>query len=196
MTTSHKGYSVSGCTKIIYRYLPREVGELLVYVLWLVLPFYHHLQRLALQKVEKPSPFLWPKGEIDWPRRFGKFLQEEAQEQLKTTVTVSSYRHAAIAMSRVHLKCGGFKKDYGIEEKKVDHQSTHTSWTASTIYARGLEEAPGFVDARRAEFRQVSREWHAFLGFQPCFTNRKRPLGEIINEQAGLDRAPKFRRIS
>ena len=71
-----------------------------------------------LQKVESPSPFLWPKGEIDWQRRFSKFLQEEAREHLKTAVTVSSYRHAAIAISRVHLKCGGFKKDYGIEEKR------------------------------------------------------------------------------
>jgi hypothetical protein len=195
VTAYHKGYSVSGCTKIIHRYLPREIGELLVYFLWLVLPFYYHLERLALKKIEKPSPFLWPRGEINWERRFGTFLQEEAREHLQTTITINSYRHAAIAMSRVHLKCGGFKKDYGVEERKVDNMSTHTSWTAGTIYARGIEEAPGFVDARRAEFRQVSREWHAFLGFQPYFTNRKRPLGEIINEQAGLDRAPKFRRL-
>jgi hypothetical protein len=195
VTTYHKGYSVSGCTKIIHRYLPREVGKLLMYFLWLVLPFYHHVERLALKKIEKPSPFLWPKELTNWERRFGKFLQDEAREHLRTTITINSYRHAAIAISRVHLKCGGFKRDYGLEEKKVDNQSTHTSWTAGTIYARGLEEAPGFVDARRAEFRQVSREWHAFLGFQPCFGNRKRPLEEIINEQAGIDRAPKLRRF-
>ena len=35
----HKGYSIVGSTKIIHRYLPKEVGELLVYYLWLVLPF-------------------------------------------------------------------------------------------------------------------------------------------------------------
>jgi hypothetical protein len=35
----HKGYRSSGNIKIIHRYLPREVGELLVYYLWLVLPF-------------------------------------------------------------------------------------------------------------------------------------------------------------
>ncbi|KIW99753.1 uncharacterized protein Z518_11166, partial [Rhinocladiella mackenziei CBS 650.93] len=78
----------------------------------------------------------------------------EARTHLRTAVTVNSYRHAAVAMSRVHLRCGGFKKDYGLEEKGVDHQTTHTSWTAGTIYARGFEDAPGFVEARRAEFRQ------------------------------------------
>jgi hypothetical protein len=35
----YKGYRSSGNIKIIHRYLPREVGELLVYYLWLVLPF-------------------------------------------------------------------------------------------------------------------------------------------------------------
>jgi hypothetical protein len=38
-TRYHKGYNVSGDVKIIHRYLPREVGELLVYYIWLVLPF-------------------------------------------------------------------------------------------------------------------------------------------------------------
>jgi len=33
VTTYHKGYSTTGNTKIIYRYLPKEVGELLIYYL-------------------------------------------------------------------------------------------------------------------------------------------------------------------
>ena len=33
ITTYYKGYSVIGSTKIIYRYLPKEVGELVVYYL-------------------------------------------------------------------------------------------------------------------------------------------------------------------
>jgi hypothetical protein len=33
------------------------------------------------------------------------------------------------------------------------------------IYARGIEEAPGHVAAARAEYRQISREWHIYLGF-------------------------------
>jgi hypothetical protein len=35
----HKGYQITGDVKIIHRYLPREVGELLVWYLWLVQPF-------------------------------------------------------------------------------------------------------------------------------------------------------------
>ena len=35
----HKGYNISGSVKIIYRYLPREMGALWVWYMWLVLPW-------------------------------------------------------------------------------------------------------------------------------------------------------------
>ena len=44
VTGYHKGYSKSGEAKIIHRYLPEEVGKLLVYHLWLVEPFVHMLR--------------------------------------------------------------------------------------------------------------------------------------------------------
>lgn len=40
----HKGYGYSAKSKIIHRFLPREVSELLVYYLWLVQPFVEILQ--------------------------------------------------------------------------------------------------------------------------------------------------------
>ena len=39
VTSYYKGYSITGSTKIIYRYLPPEVSELLIYYLQLVVPF-------------------------------------------------------------------------------------------------------------------------------------------------------------
>lgn len=47
VTRYHKGYSVSGDVKIIHQYLPREVGELLVYYMWLVLPFQQRLEAIV-----------------------------------------------------------------------------------------------------------------------------------------------------
>ena len=40
----HKGYNISGDVKIIHRYLPREVGELVVYYMWLGLPLQQRLE--------------------------------------------------------------------------------------------------------------------------------------------------------
>jgi hypothetical protein len=50
VTRYHKGYSVSGDVKIIHRYLPREVGELVVWYMWLVLPFQQQLEALVWEK--------------------------------------------------------------------------------------------------------------------------------------------------
>lgn len=47
VTAYHKGYSMTGSTKIIHRYLPAEVSELVVYYLWLILPFARAVQALT-----------------------------------------------------------------------------------------------------------------------------------------------------
>ncbi|KDN64750.1 hypothetical protein CSUB01_11123 [Colletotrichum sublineola] len=44
VTAYHKGFRSTGQAKVIYRYLPQEVGELLVWYLWLVLPFWQEVQ--------------------------------------------------------------------------------------------------------------------------------------------------------
>jgi hypothetical protein len=44
VTQYHKGFYASNDTKVIHRYLPREVGELVVWYLWLVLPFVERLE--------------------------------------------------------------------------------------------------------------------------------------------------------
>lgn len=82
-------------------------------------------------------------------------------------MSIVVWRHLAIAISRKHLACGGFKRDYGMDETAFDNQSCHSSRTAGSVYARGLKEAVGHIEARRASYRKVSQEWHAFLGFLP-----------------------------
>jgi hypothetical protein len=175
VTTYHKGYSISNSTKIIHRYLPKAVSELVVYYLWLILPFCQSLQRLARGQRGTASPYLWPAGEGTWgSERLRKVLQQEAKSHLQTKLNILSYRHAAIAISRVHLKCGGFKRDYGTDDAAFNEQASHGSWIAGTVYARGLQEAPGHVEARRRQYRAISREWHGFLGFETYLGPRKR----------------------
>jgi hypothetical protein len=137
VTTYHKGYSISNTTKIIHRYLPKAVSELVVYYLWLILPFREALERLAQGHRGPASAFLWlapaagggDKGGGSWPsERLRKVLQQEAQAHLQTKLNILSYHHAAIAISRVHLKCGGFKRDYGsMDDAAFNEQASHGS---------------------------------------------------------------------
>ena len=195
VTTYHKGYSASGNTKIIHRYLPREVGELLVYYLWLVQPFCKKLELLVLRRKDLPSPFLWavPGSLEPWnSSRLSRVLQRESKEALGVALNIQVYRHLAVAMSRKHLSCGGFKRDYDVDDTMVDTQASHTTWTAGTVYARGLEEAAGHVEARKSEYRKVSQEWHSFLGFVPSsLPPRKRLLGEMTDRDVGYSKKVK-----
>lgn len=75
-----------------------------------------------------------------------------------------------------------------MDKKLADEQSTHGSWIAGTVYARGLQEAPGHVEARRMEYRAISREWHSFLGFRVYLGARKRPLKEGGSQRNGAFR--------
>jgi len=50
VTTYHKGYSASQSMKNVHRFVPREVGEIVIYYLWLVEPFERIVQAGAIQK--------------------------------------------------------------------------------------------------------------------------------------------------
>lgn len=66
VTSYHKGWSAGKKTKIIHRYLPREVGELVVYSMWLLEPRVRQLQNMIRGQTDY-SPFMWePKPEEDW----------------------------------------------------------------------------------------------------------------------------------
>ncbi|PON20110.1 hypothetical protein TGAM01_v211033 [Trichoderma gamsii] len=58
VTMYHKGFRKSGDIKVIHRYLPREVGELLVWYMWLALPFWQNVQG-RLKGKRRKSAFLW-----------------------------------------------------------------------------------------------------------------------------------------
>lgn len=77
-------------------------------------------------------------------------------------LNISVYRHLVVAISRKHLKCGGFKRDYSLEESRVDKQGSYTLWTAGTTYARGLKEAVGHAEARKSEYRRAVKNGISF----------------------------------
>jgi len=132
VTSYYKGYSISGTTKIIHRYLPREVGELLVYYLWLVVPF---LERILLTNFRKTLPEYLFKNLLKSRRskatrinseRFRKVFRRETLAGLGLAVNPSDYRHIAIGISRRFLsKSLQFQPEESTEiedENDVDYE--------------------------------------------------------------------------
>ncbi|KAF5487470.1 hypothetical protein CGCS363_v013910 [Colletotrichum siamense] len=58
ITAYHKGYRTTGQAKVIHRYLPREVGELIIWYLWLILPFWQEVQGI-MHEASGYSAFIW-----------------------------------------------------------------------------------------------------------------------------------------
>jgi RecQ family ATP-dependent DNA helicase len=151
VTAYHKGYRSSGNIKIIHRYLPREIGELLVYYLWLIRPFHEKLQ---FQVDGKPSssPFLWGNGKkIEhrrWtgPKRYRKGQEEEVEpirwtsERMRHVMQeasmrwigeklhISAWRQISIAMSRRYCREHPFpREDTGQDSDGSEEDSLEDS---------------------------------------------------------------------
>ena len=207
VTRYHKGYAVSGDVKIIHRYLPREVGELLVYYLWLVLPFQQRLEAMVWQK-SSVSSHLWPadpNGRKWTSERMRQTLKQETRLGLGQELTIAAYREIAIGISRRFLRPStAFKSndsedndawaEENVAARIADEQAGHTSHVAGMVYARGIMEQAGVVADKRQQFRSSSMDWHRFLGFsgveieaKSCKKRKMAPY-ETQAEEAKLER--------
>lgn len=212
VTQYHKGYAMSGDIKIIHRYLPREVSELVVRYLWLVLPFHFAMEREHFwstpEEGEAPKPVsshLWPvdhEGRKTTSTQMREAMKRYSREHLGQTLTIQSYREIAIAISRRFIgEQDAFMKDFdGIDEGGLDEgegeqgvsrrlqaimdkQASHTSSVAGMIYARLISERDGTVASTRARFRTVSCMWHLWLGFDTAFDHEGRDGGQTMGKR-------------
>lgn len=63
-----KGYKASHRLKAIYRFLSREASELMIYYLWIVLPWWEAIQ-VSVDADIQASPFIWGRGKTEQERR-------------------------------------------------------------------------------------------------------------------------------
>ena len=168
MTFYHKSYTISGSTKIIYRYLPKEIGELAIYYIWLVLPF---LSRISFQIFKRPlSDYLFQnllsKNRKITSDRLRTLLRRETLAGLGISINPSDYRHISIGISRRYLSkplqfqsediLDEYENENEYEDDILDIQAAHNFRTASTVYARGLFELSGEIQTEKRRFQEAS----------------------------------------
>lgn len=137
-TQYHKGYSISGMPKLVYQYLPREVGELLVWYLWLVLP----LQDVIFKGAVQFESFVWP-GEGDaggrkWSsERFKRVMLRETDEAMGVELNIADYRQCAAAMTDRWLggRLDGFDElTEEMMEEEEDEEGGYWKWGDSAVH--------------------------------------------------------------
>ena len=218
VTRYHKGYQLKGDVKVIHRYLPREVGELVVRYIWLLLPFQEQMEALLWGK-PRDREYMWSEdvdGKQWTSERMRKVLKEATAIRLGCELTIQAYREIAIGISRRFMRGKAvFRDDEGeddadrfdpdsIAKEIADAQAGHTSHVAGLIYARLIMEQSGVMADRREWFRASSTDWHEFLGFQaavrgggpfaPLLAKRKNPFQEEMEEEK-LQRWKRVRRM-
>ncbi|MCN0155273.1 RecQ family DEAD/DEAH box helicase [Salinispora arenicola] len=136
----HKGFYSSNDVKIIHRYLPRAVGELVIWYLWLVLPFLRQLAvswgRMGEPGMERQphhrSPYLWGpdvgSGRAWTSERFREALKQASQTGLGlgSGFNVANYRDIAVGISRRFLRGSSAFPDNIQAERQQELAAIHT----------------------------------------------------------------------
>ena len=186
---AHKGYIISGDVKIIHRYLPRAVGELLAYYLWLLLPLVQSIE-VTVRGGQELSPFLWPSDSHGRPfvlERMRHCIKRETRAGMDVELTIRMYREVSIAMSRHWLRRseafnkdqeGSDDEDENDEDQIAYEQAGHSRQMAGMVYARHIDDLAGEVATERAPFRKVILAWQAFRGF-PHPADQKRDSRDV-----------------
>ena len=174
VTRYHKGYNISGDVKVIHRYLPRRVGALMVWYIWLILPAVEALERIRQGSYRRQWQ-VWAKdvqGRPWTPARMSREMTAATASGMGVGVSIQPWREISIAISRKYLRKGEgrFRRDEedweeGEEDEVEDMQAGHGTHVAGTVYARGIREQDGAVESMRQKYRQASENWHRLLGF-------------------------------
>ncbi|KAK3619760.1 hypothetical protein LTR22_025865 [Elasticomyces elasticus] len=107
VTSYHKGFSASQEPMCVYRFVPQEAGEFVVYHLWLVDPFGSRGQTVF-------SPWLWePAPEEEWEEEEGEWGEGEDGIAVESTPDVPDDSAEAQFVERQTAKtearnCNGF----------------------------------------------------------------------------------------
>ncbi|KFZ23520.1 hypothetical protein V502_02001 [Pseudogymnoascus sp. VKM F-4520 (FW-2644)] len=163
--------------KIIHRYLPREVGELLVYYLWLVLPFHERVQFVAHQR-QCNSAFLWGESkkvehrqwtgpqyrkekvteegpDHGWTsERMRKAMQTASMRWIGVKINISAWRNIAIAISCRFCREAPFEKDeikpedVGENGPNINEDNPHDLQSGHTTHIAGMIYAQELVENR------------------------------------------------
>ncbi|KAL8797992.1 MAG: hypothetical protein Q9200_007837, partial [Gallowayella weberi] len=209
VTRYHKGYNISGDVKVIHRFLPQEVGALMIWNAWLVRPAWNILRQINSDGQFRQQWNIWHADARDraWtPARMSREMKGVSERALGEGLTLQSWRDISIAVSRKYLRKGEgrFKHDEEDwddetqEDEIEDMQAGHGTHVAGIVYARGIREQDGVVESMREKFRRASENWHRFLGFQipgegVCANRKRKPTG--WEEEAEQGRRKRHRRL-
>jgi hypothetical protein len=161
VTEYNKSVAVMDQVKVIPRFLPEQVGKLLVIYLADVLPIRQLFDRKAAMLTSKG--FLCHKNNERWKTDdLTKALMGESERRMGFRITTADYRHIAVAIDRRHVH--GLMD--GIDPNKEDGhdlQVGHSTTMANKIYGVRGDVLKSLSNRSITIFEKVTKSWHLFL---------------------------------
>ena len=165
LTEYHKSQARTGKPRVIARFPPAAVAQVLIAIIADVLPFLDFLRRQA-QAPPLSSTYLWSNNGLPvTTESASKGLGNMTQHHLGVYLTIQPWRHIAKAIDRDLIR-GFTGEDFDEIDDTVVHdfQSGHTVTTAVHNYAVRADMLVGLSNATIQAFRDVSIQWHKWLG--------------------------------
>ena len=204
VTRYHKSQWQWDRPKVVPRFLPARVGQLLTVYLVYVQPFREFLTAGVLGSCW--SDHLWSDSRGPWEHRLARVLKRQTASKLGTELNVRSYRHAAISMGRKMVSetfASGYQEEIGeeaeeeaeMDESPLELQNGRTTAVGELHYGVSINMIRNLNERSLETFRNLSTRWHWFLGFEVGSVKRRR-LDEprASEERARLDCSKRARR--
>ncbi|KAF5544142.1 recQ family helicase [Fusarium napiforme] len=185
VTQYHKSLAHFDAPKVIPRFLPARVGQLLAMYMVYIRPFVDRLEADRMDRygeMRAPSDFIWQtKGDPWQSPEMSSIMGKETQHHLGYKITIQHWRHIAIAISKKHARRkAGMQADFdeGDEDEEYDPEDQeqyeepddiaagHTSRVAEH-YGVTMDIVKRLSAESLRVFKQVSHRWHVFLGCAP-----------------------------
>lgn len=174
VTRYHKSQSQWDSPKVVPRFLPWRVGQLLVIYLVYLQPFAEYLTVQVLGGGW--TDYLWADARGPWETdRLTRVLERETQTQLGTELTTRSYRHVAVTIGRKVVAAAfgaGYQDEVGEveaaeeDESALELQNGRMTATGVAHYGVPIDIIKNLSMRSLETFRPLSEKWHRFLGLE------------------------------
>ena len=192
----HKSQSQWDKPKVVPRFLPWRLGQVMVMYLAYVQPFYEYLTVHVLGG--NFSEYVWGDEQGPWDTaRLTRIIKRETGKRLGWSMTTLDYRHVAVGIGRVAVGESfgrGYEDEVGeVEEAEVEDGEHLLELQSGRSTAIGVGNYSVPIDivkhlsVRSIEaFRPLSEHWHRFLGLA---STRKDRDGPVKGEDISVERA-------
>lgn len=172
VTRYHKSQSQFDKPKVIPRFLPWRVGQLLAIYLAYVQPFQQYLT--VKVKGSGRSDHIWANEYGPWGTdRLTKVINRESSKRLGTRLTTLDYRHVAVSLGREKVgeqfSRGYVEETAEVEEPEVDEDDPldvsagRGGEIGANRYGVSLDVIKHLSSRSIDTFRPLCQKWHEFL---------------------------------